>query len=153
MKRSKREEALFRFRGFTMIELMITVAVIAILAAVALPNYVEYVTRSRLVEAKTNLSDMRTRLEQYFLDNRKYPGTCAAYAAGAPPANTIYLPASVKNFAVTCPTLTDTTYTVQAQGLGFTFTIDQTNVRKTTAEPAGWTTSAVCWVSRKNGDC
>ena len=153
MKRPKRSAAVSNFGGFTLIEVMITVAVIAILAAVALPNYVEYVTRSRLVEAKTNLSDMRTRLEQYFLDNRKYPGTCAAYAAGAPPANTIYLPASVKNFTVTCPTLTNTTYTVQAQGLGFTFTIDQTNVRQTTVAPAGWTTSAVCWVSRKNGDC
>ena len=153
MKRPKRSAAVSNFGGFTLIEVMITVAVIAILAAVALPNYVEYVTRSRLVEAKTNLSDMRTRLEQYFLDNRKYPGACAAYAAGAPPANTIYLPASVKNFTVTCPTLTNTTYTVQAQGLGFTFTIDQTNVRQTTVAPAGWTTSAVCWVSRKNGDC
>ena len=153
MKRPHRSTAGSNFGGFTLIEVMITVAVIAILAAVALPNYVEYVTRSRLVEAKTNLSDMRTRLEQYFLDNRKYPGTCAAYAAGAPPANTIYLPASVKNFTITCPTLTDTTYTIQADGLGFTFTIDQTNVRKTTVTPSGWTTSAVCWVSRKNGDC
>ncbi len=82
MKRSKREEARFGFRGFTLIEVMITVAVIAILAAVALPNYIEYVTRSKLVEAKTNLSDMRTRLEQYFLDNRAYPGTCAALRVG-----------------------------------------------------------------------
>jgi type IV pilus assembly protein PilE len=151
MKRSKR--ALQRFGGFTLIEVMITVAVIAILAAVALPNYIEYVTRSKLVEAKTNLADMRTRLEQYFLDNRKYPGTCATYAPGPAPANTIYLPASVKSFAITCPTLTDTTYTVQAVGLGFTFNVDQTNARKTTSVPSGWTTSTVCWVSRKNGDC
>src|SRR5215467_6875807 len=91
-----------RFGGFTLIEVMITVAVIAILAAVALPNYIDYVTRSKLVEAKTNLSDMRTRLEQYFLDNRAYPSECLDYAAGAPPAGKIYKPASVKNFAITC---------------------------------------------------
>ena len=68
LPRSNRSSA-----GFTLIEAMITVAVIAILAAVALPNYFDYVTRSRIVEAKTNLADMRTRLEQYFLDNRAYP--------------------------------------------------------------------------------
>lgn len=139
--------------GFTLIEVMITVAIIAILAAVALPSYVDYVNRSKLVEAKTNLSDMRTRLEQYFLDNRAYPTTCATYAPGAPPANTIYKPASIKNFAIDCPTLTASTYVVRAQGLGFTFTIDQTNAKQTTAVPSGWATSTVCWISRKNGDC
>ena len=70
LRRTKRS-----FAGFTLIEVMITVAVVAILAAVALPNYFDYITRSRIVEAKTNLADMRTRLEQYFLDNRAYPAT------------------------------------------------------------------------------
>ena len=146
------EREMSRFGGFTLIEVMITVAVIAIIAAVALPSYIDYATRGKLVEAKTNLSDMRTRLEQYFLDNRAYPTTCAAYASGAPPTNTIYLPASIKNFAITCA-LTDTTYTVTATGLGFVFTIDQANAKKTTTVPSGWSTSTVCWVSRKNGDC
>jgi len=142
-----------RAAGFTLIEVMITVAIIAIIAAVALPNYLDYVTRSRLVEAKTNLSDMRTRLEQYFLDNRSYPGACIAYSASGPAGvGNIYLPASAKFFPVTC-TLAATTYTVTATGLGFTFTIDQANARATTGVPSGWTTSATCWVSRKNGDC
>jgi type IV pilus assembly protein PilE len=132
-----------RIRGFTLIEVMITVAVIAILAAVALPSYLEYVTRSRLVEAKSNLSDMRTRLEQYFLDNRAYPGSCIANASGPAGVGKIYLPASAKYFTVSCA-LTATTYTV---------TVDQTNARKTTAVPSGWTTSTTCWISRKNGDC
>ena len=140
------------FGGFTLIEVMITVAVIAIIAAVALPSYIDYAMRGKLVEAKTNLSDMRTRLEQYFLDNRAYPNACIAYASGAPPAGKIYLPASIKNFAITCA-LTDTTYTVTATGLGFVFTIDEANAKKTTTAPSGWNTSTVCWVSRKNGDC
>jgi type IV pilus assembly protein PilE len=141
-----------RIAGFTLIEVMITVAVIAILAAVALPNYIDYVTRSRLVEAKTNLSDMRTRLEQYYLDNRSYPSACVAYASGPAPATKIYLPATVKNFAITCALAADT-YTITATGLGFTFTINQANARATTAVPAGWTASTTCWVGRKNGDC
>ena len=69
--------------GFTLIEVMITVAVVAILAAVAMPQYFDYVTRSRLVEAKTNLVDMRTRLEQFFLDNRAYPGVVHRHRVGA----------------------------------------------------------------------
>jgi len=141
-----------RTAGFTLIEMMITVAVIAILAAIALPAYFDYVTRSRLVEAKTNLADMRTRLEQYFLDNRSFPAACIAPAAGPAPAGNIYLPASAKFFAVTCA-LTATTYTVTATGLGFVFTVDQANTRKTTTVPTGWTASNVCWIGRKNGDC
>jgi type IV pilus assembly protein PilE len=143
--------------GFTLIEVMITVAVVAILAAVALPSYIEYVTRSKLVEAKSNLSDMRTRMEQYFLDNRTYPTACIAAASGPAPAGKIYLPASAKFFTTACSNLSATTYTVTATGIGtgfgFVYTVDQSNTRQTTAVPAGWTTSTVCWVSRKNGDC
>jgi type IV pilus assembly protein PilE len=145
--------------GFTLIEVMITVAIVAILAAIALPSYIDYLTRSKLVESKTNLSDMRTRMEQYFLDNRTYPtGGCATYDATTPaPATKIYLPSTQKFFTITCGALTATTYTVTATGVGavagFVFTVDQTNAHKTTAVPAGWTTSTVCWVSRKNGDC
>src|SRR5215475_887997 len=148
-----------RFGGFTLIEVMITVAVIAILAAIALPNYIDYVTRSRLVEAKTNLSDMRTRVEQYFLDNRTYPtGGCVTYdSTTPPPATKIYLPASNKFFSITC-VIAANTYTITAtdnfsSGSHFVFTINERNVHATTSAPSGWTTSATCWISRKNGDC
>src|SRR5215468_7070162 len=98
------ERGMSRFGGFTQIELLTVIAVIAILAAVALPIYTDYVTRSKLVEAKTNLSDMRTRVEQYFLDNRTYPtGGCVTYdSTTPPPATKIYLPASNKFFSITC---------------------------------------------------
>ena len=129
--------------GFTLIEVMITVAVIAILAAVALPQYFDYITRSRLVEAKTNLADMRTRLEQYFLDNRAYPTACIAPATGPAGAGNIYLPASAKFFTTTCA-LTATTYTVTATGTGsmtgFSFTVNQANARVTTGVKSGWAT-------------
>ncbi|MET0682898.1 MAG: type IV pilin protein [Casimicrobiaceae bacterium] len=147
--------------GFTLIEVMITVAVIAILAAVALPNYFEYVTRSRIVEAKTNLADMRTRLEQYFLDNRAYPagpGNCIASAPGPAAPGNIYLPGSQKFFNVTCTAMSPTAYTVTAAGvgsmLGFVYSVDQANTRLTTSTGAwGKASPPNCWISKKSGEC
>jgi type IV pilus assembly protein PilE len=153
--------ALRRKRGFTLIEVLITVAIVSILAAVALPTYTDYITRSKIVEATSSLSDMRVRLEQVFLDSRQYPAACVAPAAGPAPAGQIYLPASSKFFTVTCA-LTATTYTVTATGKatqamgGFVYTVDQGNNRKTTSLPSGWSGAGAgskCWVSKKNGDC
>ena len=150
-----------RVRGFTLIEVMITVAVVAILAAVALPSYNDYITRSKIIEATSGLSDIRVRLEQYFLDSRQYPTACTAPAAGPAPATQIYLPASSKYFTFTCA-LTATTYTVTATGKattgmsGFVYTVDQANNRKTTGLPSGWAgagAGSTCWVAKKSGDC
>jgi len=55
-----------REQGFTLIELMITVAVIGILAAIAYPNYMEYLARGNRAEAKAALMDGAQRLERYF---------------------------------------------------------------------------------------
>jgi len=148
-------------RGFTLLEIMVTVATLAILVAIALPNYIDYVTRGKIVEATSGLNDMRVRLEQYFADSRQYPTDCVAAAAGPAPAGKIYLPASVKYFAFSCA-LTATTYTVTATGTaaggmtGFVYTIDQTSRRNTASLPPGWVgagSSSTCWVTRKSGDC
>jgi len=66
-------------KGFTLIELMIVVVVIGILASIGIPAYNDYVTRGKLVEATSALSDGRIKMEQYFQDNRTYVGgTCPA---------------------------------------------------------------------------
>ena len=64
--------------GFTLIELMITVAIIGILAAVALPSYSAYVNRGKITEAVAALADYRIKMEQYFQDNRNYGIASAA---------------------------------------------------------------------------
>ncbi|WP_372527568.1 type IV pilin protein [Piscinibacter sp.] len=67
--------------GFTLIEVMIVVAIVAILAAVALPSYNDYVRRGQLPEAFTALSDFRVKMEQYYQDNRSYgTANCADVA-------------------------------------------------------------------------
>ena len=150
-----------RHSGFTLIEMLITMAVIAILAAVALPSYTAYVTRSKIAEATMNLAAMRTKMEQYFQDNRTYVGACAAGTVAPLPGDPAS-PGVLKYFDITCPATVNpaTTYTVQAQGhaggdlANLILTIDQANVRKTVSVPTGWNMpTSNCWVSKKSGDC
>ena len=139
---------------------MITVAVIAVLAAIAVPAYGDYVQRSKITEATSSLSDMRNRLEQYFLDNRQFPVNCIPAAPGAAPAGSIYLPGGTQYFTVTCAFPSAATYTVTATGIAaqgmnqFTYTINESNTRTTTNLPAGWSgVGSTCWVTKKGGEC
>ena len=59
-------------RGFTLIELMVTVAVVAILAAIAWPSYQQYVKRGRRSSAKAAMMDIANREQQYLIANRVY---------------------------------------------------------------------------------
>src|ERR1043165_4244953 len=59
--------------AFTLIELLIVVAIIAILAAIAVPNFLEAQIRSKVSRARTDLRSMATALESYAVDNNKYP--------------------------------------------------------------------------------
>ena len=61
-----------RARGFTLIEVMITVAIVAILAGVALPSYREHVRKSRRAEAQAYLMAVASRQQQFMLDRRSY---------------------------------------------------------------------------------
>jgi type IV pilus assembly protein PilA len=61
------------FAGFTLIELMIVVAIIGILAAIAVPNFVKFQCRSKQSEAKTNLKSMLVAYESYFSEFDVYP--------------------------------------------------------------------------------
>jgi prepilin-type N-terminal cleavage/methylation domain-containing protein len=60
-------------RGFTLIELMIVVAIIGILAAIATPKFAELVTRSREGRTKNHLAALRSGLAVYYSDNQIYP--------------------------------------------------------------------------------
>lgn len=141
-----------RSSGVTLIELMVTVAIVAIIAAVGIPSYRDYTLRGKIPQATNNLSTMRVQLEQYYQDNKTYVGACAANTVAPLPAT--------DDFQYSCPTLTATTFTVQAQGVAsgpmkdFTYTIDESNNRKTTAVPTGWGTAPVsCWVTKRGGAC
>ena len=137
--------------GFTLIELMIAIIVVGILAAVAYPQYTEFVQRSKITDATSQMNDFRVRMEQFFQDNRSYvtAGNCGV----ADPAAT--------NFTFVCAPIPGgyrlTTSGVSAKGMGpfaYRLEVDNAGVRRITdGAPAGWSKKPDCWTVRRNGEC
>ena len=74
-------------KGFTLIELMIVVAIIAILAAIALPAYQDYVARSQVSEAMSLTSGAKTAVAEYYADKGAFPTSNAMAGLHATPAS------------------------------------------------------------------
>lgn len=143
-----------RVRGFTLIELMIAVAIVAILAGVALPSYRDYVLRGQLAEASNGLATVRAQMERHYQDNRTY----ATVGTFTTPCAADIATRTFGTFVVSCSgTPTGTAFTLQATGSGaasgFTFTLTQADVRATTAAPTGWNTCTSKWLLRKGESC
>ncbi len=140
-----------RQAGFTLIELLITLVVVGVLTAVAVPAYGSYMLRTRLTDAYAGLAGVQPLAEQYWANEHSFEDLDEAGG----------FPAATENFTYSLTAESDTAYTVTATGrngaTGFRFTIDQ-NGRRTSALSAariaeGWTASNSCWVSDKGGKC
>jgi len=140
-------------RGFTLIELMMAVAIVGILMAVAYPSYRDYVVRGQLVDATTALSTFRADMERHFQDNRSF----ATVGTFTTPCEVAEAERTVGNFVISCAALAATTYTLQAVGqgpvAGFTFTVTHQDVRATTAAQSGWNTCATGWMLKRGQAC
>jgi type IV pilus assembly protein PilE len=149
-----------RVAGFTLIELMIVVVIIAILASIAVPAYTSSVRKSRRTEAKTALADLAAREERYFATQNVYSASPAAlqYGAGSWPVSigTYYSISNVTATAAATTTTTTTpgTYTLQitpsagspqlSDTACRTFQMDQTG-KQTSQDSGGADSTATCW--------
>jgi type IV pilus assembly protein PilE len=151
-------------RGFTLIEVMVVVAIVAILAAVALPSYRDYIVRGQLVDATNLLSAGRANMERYFQDNRTYASVTVGGVTINPPC-VAAIPVAQRtqnNFVMLCPAPTAFAYTLTATGSGpvswISYTVDNVDARTTTVAvgaPTGWTTPSpnTCWKVKKGQTC
>ncbi|MFT3666578.1 type IV pilin protein [Piscinibacter sp.] len=143
-------------QGFTLIEVMIVVAIIGILAAIAYPSYRDYVIRGALVDATNGLTAVRADMERHFQDNRSY----ATVGAFTSPCQRGAGALTFGDFVVSCTgTLDATQYTLLATGTAgtvvgdFRLTVNQRDERATTAAAPGWPTCATRWLTKKGAPC
>ena len=133
-------------QGFTLIEVLIVVAIVAILGSVAMPSFMAYIQRSKVPAGLDALQSYFTRMEQRFQDSGNYANG-AACALAVP---------TVSNYTVTCVLSGGGTgYTATATGTGmlsgYAYTINSNGQRNTTAHPKG-TPAGNCW-SIKGKSC
>ena len=138
--------------GFTLIEMLIVVAVIGILSAIAVPSYNQYVIRAKVSEGLQLLAGAKLPIDQYYQDNGTYLN--GANCGGTLPANT-------SNFTFACAAVaaagaTPESYKVTMKGVttssvkSYEYTLTDRGIRATTAHPTR--TDTACWV-QPNGSC
>jgi len=129
--------------GFSLIEMMIVVAIIGLLASIAVPGYQDYVKSGNAAEAPANLANCRVQAEQFFQDNFTYVGF-------------VCVPSDAQNFDYSIDNQSATTYTLKASGRAannmgnFEFTVNQDNAK--TSKFDG-TVGGSCWLTSSSGSC
>lgn len=139
--------------GFSLVELMIVVAIVGILSAIVVPTYQDYVRRSSLQDGLASLSDLRIKLEQFYQSNRNYGDASAATPCGFDGTTNQVPFTSTENFAYTCALSGggNQGYLITATGSGaaggHVYTLDHNNARATTTFKGASVTKS-CWLMK-----
>jgi type IV pilus assembly protein PilE len=125
--------------------LLITIAIVAILASVALPSYADYVRRARLTDAFSTLAEYRTRMEIAYNNNGNYGvDACSVKTAAATASFTFgcTLGDAAQNFTATA--------TGTGAVAGYAYSVDGGGARSTTAFKGQGGMSKPCWLQKGN---
>jgi type IV pilus assembly protein PilE len=129
-------------RGFTLVELMISVAIIGILAAIAIPGYSEYVDSSRRTDGQSALISLGQAMERYYTEKTTYVGASLGSGSGDIFPNAAPIDRAEKYYKLSIESQTATTFVVKATATGIhagdgDYTLDQTGAR-TWKGNSGW---------------
>ncbi|GEM_PF-179136 len=157
--------------GFSLIELMVAVAVVSILTAIALPSYTSYITRGHIPNATNGLSAASAQMEQFFQDYRSYA------QVGTSPQPPCITPVTSGDFTISCtapatppaamtaagytPGVTASTYTIVAIGSGTTAGFTYIISSNANSGISQWSQAGTVWGSQvcastwimKSGTC
>lgn len=134
-------------RAFTLVELLVTIVIVGILAAIAIPAYTQHSIKAKRAAAESFIMSVANREEQYILDARQYTATLGAGGLGmtAPADVSAYYSISITNVGTTPPTYTVTATPTGAQAANDTqcgsVSVDHTGAKQVTG--TGGVTS--CW--------
>jgi type IV pilus assembly protein PilE len=104
-----------RSRGFTLIEIMITIAIVGIIAAIALPSYRESIAKGRRTDAQAALNEAAQFMERFYTENARYDQTVAGVAVALPAGLTSTPRGAVAgHYAIGIPTVARESYTLRA---------------------------------------
>jgi len=131
-----------RTRGFTLVELMVTVAIVAILFSIAVPSYALFMKKSRRGDSESTLMDIAQREQQYLMDVRAYAPDIATLNTTIPADVSAYYTIQICQTTVPCaaPGGTPPTFAIiatpiagTAQAGDYTLTLDNTGAKTPTS--------------------